>query len=75
MFLRRGRCGLCGGFDGVDHDSLFAAVPTENLVWPITAPAGPTYVMRYTPSLHLVDFKCASSFGEAQFSVGTTDPA
>ncbi|PYT21611.1 MAG: hypothetical protein DMG58_31850 [Acidobacteria bacterium] len=29
-------------------------VPTENLVWPITAP------------LHLVDFKCASSFGEAQ---------
>src|SRR5258706_9445491 len=43
---------------------LIATVPTENLVWPITAPAGP-HVTCYTASLHLVDFKCASSFGEA----------
>src|SRR5712671_7743494 len=26
MLLRRGGCGLWGGFDGVDHDSLFAAL-------------------------------------------------
>ena len=26
MFLRAGGCGLCSSFDGVDHDSLFAAL-------------------------------------------------
>ena len=40
-------------------------VPTENLVWPITAPRR-ARVTCYTAPLHLVDFKCASSFGEAQ---------
>src|SRR5437016_956015 len=39
-------------------------VPTENLVWPITAPRR-ARVTCYTAPLHLVDFKCASSFGEA----------
>src|SRR5258708_3524362 len=41
------------------------SVPTENLVWPITAPRR-ARVTCYTAPLHLVDFKCASSFGEAQ---------
>jgi len=45
--------------------ALGVTVPIENLVWPITASAGP-HVICYTASLHLVDFKCASSFGEAQ---------
>src|SRR6266576_3529561 len=45
--------------------SACSIVLTENLVWPITASAGP-HVICYTASLHLVDFKCASSFGEAQ---------
>src|SRR6267142_5558443 len=40
-------------------------VPAENLVWPITA-SRRAHVTCYTASLHLVDFKCASSFGEAQ---------
>src|SRR3979490_1761314 len=40
------------------HNQHVAIVPTENLVWPITAPAGPR-VTCYTASLHLVDFKCA----------------
>ena len=41
-------------------------VPTENLVWPITAPRRARVTC--TATLHLVDFKCASSFGEAALS-------